>query len=454
VSNKRLFGTNGIRGIVNQEMTPEFVVKVGTAIGTYFGNRDIIVGYDSRTSNAIMSRAVMAGLASTGCNVLDGGQAPTPAIQYAVKHFKLGGAVIVTASHNPPEYNGIKVVSDDGVEIGYKDELKIEATFFNEQLARASWNQLGGISPFPNIIKTYTNAIKTHIDIDAIKKQRFKVIIDPVNSVGGLVTPYLLKELGCKVITINAQIDGVFSRMPEPTPESLEELSIMVHALNADLGVAHDGDADRCMFVNELGRVVWGDKTGAIIIEHLLRKLGDCTVVTPISSSRLLEEVVQRQGSQLIWTKVGSTVITKKMQAIDAEIGFEDNGGLFYAPHQPVRDGALAACLMLEVLASQREPLSKLVSELPEYFLVKKRIECSQTLKSKVLPKLLDETKTLNRLTLDGVKIFFDDATVLIRPSGTEAVYRVYAEAKEAEKADEIAEWGVSLVNNALKQLS
>jgi phosphomannomutase/phosphoglucomutase len=454
VSNKRLFGTNGIRGIVNQEMTPEFVVKVGTAIGTYFGNRDIIVGYDSRTSNAIMSRAVMAGLASTGCNVLDGGQAPTPAIQYAVKHFKLGGAVIVTASHNPPEYNGIKVVSDDGVEIGYEDELKIEATFYNEQLARASWNQLGGISPFPNIIKTYTNAIKTHINIDAIKKQRFKVIIDPVNSVGGLVTPYLLKELGCKVITINAQIDGVFSRMPEPTPESLEELSIMVHALNADLGVAHDGDADRCMFVNELGRVVWGDKTGAIIIEHLLRKLGNCTVVTPISSSRLLEEVVQRQGSQLIWTKVGSTVITKKMQAIDAEIGFEDNGGLFYAPHQPVRDGALAACLMLEVLASQREPLSKLVSELPEYFLVKKRIECSQTLKSKVLPKLLDETKTLNRLTLDGVKIFFDDATVLIRPSGTEAVYRVYAEAKEAEKADEIAEWGVSLVNNALKQLS
>ena len=292
MSNKRLFGTNGIRGIVNQELTPEFVVKVGTAIGTYFGNRDIIVGYDSRTSNGIMSRAVMAGLASTGCNVLDGGQAPTPAIQYAVKHFKLGGAVIVTASHNPPEYNGIKVVSDDGVEIGYEDELKIEATFFNEQLARASWNQLGGISPFPNIIKTYTNAIKTHIDVDAIKKQRFKVIIDPVNSVGGLVTPYLLKELGCKVITINAQIDGVFSRMPEPTPESLEELSSTVHALNADLGVAHDGDADRCMFVNELGRVVWGDKTGAIIIEHIIEKLGACTIVTPISSSRLLEEVV------------------------------------------------------------------------------------------------------------------------------------------------------------------
>lgn len=275
-----------------------------------------------------------------------------------------------------------------------------------------------------------------------------------MNSVGGLVTPYLLKDLGCKVITLNAQIDGVFSRMPEPTPESLQELSSVVKILDADLGVAHDGDADRCMFVNEQGQVVWGDKTGAIIIEHLLKKMGNCTVVTPISSSRLLEEVVQRQGSQLVWTKVGSTVITKKMQEINAEIGFEDNGGLFYSPHQPVRDGALAACLMLEVLASQHKPLSKLVSDLPEYFLVKKRIECTHTQKPRILAKLLDETKAFNRITLDGVKIFRDNATVLIRPSGTESVYRVYAEAKEAEKADEIATWGVSLVKEALKSLS
>jgi phosphomannomutase/phosphoglucomutase len=454
VSDKNLFGTNGIRGIVNQDLTPEFVVKIGSAIGTFFGSKDILVGYDSRTSNEIMSRAIMAGLASTGCNVLDGGQAPTPAIQYAVKHFKLGGAVIVTASHNPPEYNGIKVVSDDGVEIGRDEELKIEDMFFKERLARARWNQLGRINKFSNIIDAYKNAVKTHIDVDAIRKQRFKVIVDPVNSVGGLVTPYLLKDLGCKVVTLNAQIDGVFSRMPEPTPESLQDLSSMVNTFNADLGIAHDGDADRCMFVNEQGEVVWGDKTGAIIIDHLLEKLGECTVVTPISSSRLLEEVVQRRGSQLIWTKVGSTVITKKMQAINAEIGFEDNGGLFYAPHQPVRDGALAACMMLEVLASHHEPLSKLVNELPEYFLVKKRIECTHTQKPKVLTKILDETKAYNRLTLDGVKIFFDNATVLIRPSGTEAIYRVYAEAKEAKKADEIAEWGTSLVQDALKHLS
>lgn len=454
MSNRSLFGTNGIRGIVNQDMTPEFVVKVGSAIGTFFGCKDVLVGYDSRTSNGIMSRAIIAGLASTGCNVFDGGQAPTPAIQYAVKHFNLGGAVIITASHNPPEYNGIKVVSDDGVEIGREDELKIEATFFNERLTRARWNQLGSINQFSNIIETYKTAIKAHIDVDAIKKLRFKVVVDPVNSVGGLVTPYLLKDLGCKVITLNAQIDGVFSRMPEPTPESLQELSSVVKILDADLGVAHDGDADRCMFVNEQGQVVWGDKTGAIIIEHLLKKMGNCTVVSPISSSRLLEEVVQRQGSQLVWTKVGSTVITKKMQEINAEIGFEDNGGLFYSPHQPVRDGALAACLMLEVLASQHKPLSKLVSDLPGYFLVKKRIECTHTQKPRILAKLLDETKAFNRITLDGVKIFRDNATVLIRPSGTESVYRVYAEAKEAEKADEIATWGVSLVKEALKSLS
>jgi phosphomannomutase/phosphoglucomutase len=199
-----------------------------------------------------------------------------------------------------------------------------------------------------------------------------------------------------------------------------------------------------------LGTVVWGDKTGAILVEYLLNKIGTSTVVTPISSSKLLEDIVTRNGSKLVWTRVGSTIVTNTMKDLGADVGFEDNGGLFFTPHQPVRDGALAAALMAEVLAKRGQPLSKLVDALPQYALVKERIECPNEQKAPVLEKVLKQTEGLNRLTLDGVKVFFDDGSVLIRPSGTEAVYRIYAEAREEARAREIAKWGVSLVTNAL----
>jgi phosphomannomutase/phosphoglucomutase len=445
-----LFGTNGIRGIVNQDMTPELVARIGVAIGTFFGGGDILIGYDGRTSNIFISTAIISGLVSTGCNVYDGGYAPTPALQYSVKHFSMNGAVIITASHNPPEYNGIKVVADDGVEISREEEIKIEDIFFQERFSRTGWNRLGRLTDCPNVIDVYKNAVKNYIDVESIKKERFKVVIDPVNSVGGLVTPSLLKELGCEVVTINAQIDGDFSRLPEPNSETLGDLSATVKALKADLGVAHDGDADRCVFVDEKGEVCWGDKTGALIVDYLLKRDGKGTVVTPISSSKLLEDIVFQNDSKLLWTRVGSTIVTKKMQEEEAEIGLEDNGGLFYASHQPVRDGPFAALIMLEILAKKRQTLSVLIDKLPLYFLIKERIICPNEKKSSVLAKILEETDGTNRLTIDGVKIFFDDGSVLMRPSGTEAVYRVYAEAKDENRAKEIAKWGVQLVKNAL----
>jgi phosphomannomutase/phosphoglucomutase len=213
LSAKTLFGTNGIRGVVNQDLTPEFVVKVGVAIGTYFGGGRILIGHDCRTSNIIFLNAITAGLASTGCHVLEGGCAPTPALQYAVNCFKLDGAVIVTASHNPAEYNGIKVVGCDGTEISREEEEKIEKVYFEGSFNRRAWDQLGSIQSFPGVIDMYKEAVKSHLDVEAIRRTSFKVVVDPVNSVGGLVTPSLLKDLGCNVVTINAQLDGDFSRL-------------------------------------------------------------------------------------------------------------------------------------------------------------------------------------------------------------------------------------------------
>lgn len=448
---KALFGTNGIRGVVNEEMTPEFATQVGLALGTYFNEKKVLLGYDIRTSNIILSKAVTSGMNSTGTNVVNVGLAPTPAIQFAVKYFKMDGAVIITASHNPPEYNGIKVVAADGVEITREEEEKIEEIFYKESFSRKKWDCLGNTEDLTGVIEVYIKAVKSHLDITSIHNKHLKVVIDPVNSVGGLATPRLLQEIGCEVITINAQLDGHFpSRLPEPKPETLDKLSIAVKAFNADIGIAHDGDADRCVFVDEKGTVCLGDKSGAIIIDYILEKSPSPIVVTPISTSKLVEDIVRKRGSQIKWTVVGSTQVSKEMLEVNSVISMEDNGGIFYSPHQPVRDGAMAAGLMLEILAKRGKSLSELVDELPAYYIIKERLDCPNEKKKSVLIELLELTKEYNRTTIDGVKIFFDDGSILIRPSGTEAIYRVSAEAKTERRAKELSELGISLMRKSL----
>jgi phosphomannomutase/phosphoglucomutase len=451
----RLFGTNGIRGIFNDELTPEYATELGLAIGSCYADGKVVVGCDSRTSSFLLSRAVIAGLLSTGCTVHDAGPAPTPAIQFAVRCYRLDGAVIVTASHNPPEYNGIKVVAKDGVEIARDEEETIEARFFQKAYRRGAWDALGSHYIFPTIIDAYKEAVKKQVDAKAISAKRFKVVVDPANSVGALSTPHLLRELGCELVSINAHLDGTFpGRLPEPKPETLGGLAATVKAVGADLGVAHDGDADRCVFVDETGVVCLGDRTGALMLDYLLPRHPDATVVTPISSSRIIEDVTHHRGATLVWTKVGSTTVSKRMQGLNAVLGLEDNGGLFYAPHQPVRDGALAASLMLEILAKRDRPLSELLQDLPQYSIVKERVECPNELKPAVLRGVVARTNGLKRQTLDGVKVFYEDGSVLIRPSGTEAIYRVYAEANDERRAKEIAAWGLSLVNGCLEAAS
>ena len=214
---RRLFGTNGIRGLVNRDLTPKFVTKIGGAIGTFFQGRQIVVGHDGRTSSPMFVQALTGSLTSTGCTVHNVGLAPTPAIQYAVKHNKMNGGVVITASHNPPEYNGIKVIGDDGIELPREQETKIENIFFDDEIRRAKWDKIGKICQLPGILSTYKEAIKKHVDVTTIQKRRFHVVVDPGNSVGSLTAPYMLREMGCRVTTINANVDGTFpSRPSEP----------------------------------------------------------------------------------------------------------------------------------------------------------------------------------------------------------------------------------------------
>lgn len=438
---RRLFGTNGIRGIVNETLTPQFALKIAEAIGTFFNEGEILLGYDGRTSSPALASAVTSGLTATGCTVYLAGMAPTPALQYAVKKHGLDGGVIITASHNPPEYNGIKVLGADGVEISRRQEIEIEEIYFEERQRRAEWNRIGEIKSLHGIIDEYIEAIKTHIDIEAIKSKGFRVVVDPGNGVGALAAPQLLRELGCKVFTINANIDGTFpSRPSEPKPENLGDLAAAVKAVKADFGVAYDGDADRAIFVDEIGIIHWGDRTFALIEREFLKEHPGEVIVTPVSSSSLVKEIAEAYNGRVIWTKVGSVDVSHKMKEIGAKLGGEENGGVFYGPHQPVRDGAMTTALILNILAKTGRKLSELLNELPTYFIEKDKVECRDEIKGKVMESLYKELERENLKfdTIDGAKIWFEDSSILVRPSGTEPIFRLYAEAKTKERTIEL----------------
>ncbi len=438
MTQNKLFGTNGIRGLANKELTPELAINVATAIGTFFNKKNLLIGHDARTSGPMLTKAVTAGLTATGCNVFSAGMAPTPSLQYAVKNHSMDGGVIITASHNPPEYNGIKVIWKDGIEISHEQETEIEQIYFKNKSVLAEWNKLGTTRELLGVNDEYVEAIKKHVNVAKIAEKHYHVVVDAANSVGGLTAPILLRELGCKVTSINANIDGTFpGRLPEPRPENLREIALTVKAVGADLGVAFDGDADRSIFIAENGVIYWGDKTFALIEKQFLEANPHAKIVTPVSSSTLVQDVADAYKGEIVWTKVGSVTVSQKMKELHAKLGGEENGGVFYGPHQAVRDGAMTTALVLGLMAGTGKTLSGLIAEQPQYFIEKGKVECPEDKKEKVLEKLVEQqVKGAKVSTLDGVKVWFEDkSAILVRPSGTEPIYRLYAEAKSQEKA-------------------
>lgn len=443
-----------MRGIVNKDLTPQFALELSQSIGTFFQRSTLLVGCDGRVSSPLLLNLVLSGLTSCGCNVRTIGQAPTPAIQFLCKAWDLGGAVAVTASHNPPEYNGIKVVGPDGIEITREQEEQVEGIFHSRSWVRADWGDVGKVVTITSPFEDYRASIRSHVDVARIKERSLKVVVDAGNGVGALVTPLLLAELGCRVFSLNANIDGTFpGRSPEPTPQNLEQLAQAVKVFGADFGVAHDGDADRSIFVDEAGVAHWGDRTFALIEDQFLSENPGETIVTPVSSSQIISEVAQAHGARVEWTKVGSVHVSHVMSRIGAKLGGEENGGIFFAPHIPVRDGAMATALVAEIVAKTGKRLSELLRKLPRYHIVKDKVQCPDAFKSTILEGVRDLAKGERTDTIDGVKIWFRDRSwILIRPSGTEPIFRLFAEATTQPKAERLLKAYAAKVRELLKE--
>ncbi|MFW9927255.1 MAG: phosphoglucosamine mutase [Candidatus Thorarchaeota archaeon] len=450
-----MFGTNGIRGIINEDLTVEMVLNLGKAIGSVLGPGLIAIARDSRMGGDMYSRVLSAGLLSTGCSVTDIGLVPTPTIQFMVPRLNCVAGVMVTASHNPSEFNGIKVIGPNGIEVSREVETEIEKRYHTGDFLVVDWENIGQFNQDDSAITHYLDAIKAHLNIESIRKRKLKVVVDCANSVGAQATPQLMRDLGCKVISLNSQLDGTFpGRNPEPLPNNIVELSRMVKATSADIGIAHDGDADRATFVDETGRVLWGDQSFALIASQILSRKPGSVLVTPVSSGRLIEDVAQQAGAKIDWTVVGSVVVSHRLVEINGDLGGEENGGVFYPPHQPVRDGAMTAAQIVEIVAIEGKTLSQLVDELPVYFSAKVKVPVPSEKKEAILKDLLNQTRDLNRITMDGVKILYDEGWILIRPSGTELLYRSFAEGKTQESADRLCSIGVEMINEAIKKSS
>ncbi len=453
----RLFGTDGVRGVINNELTPELALKLGQAIGTLFGEGSrVLVGRDVRAGGEMIKYTVLAGLISSGVRVYDADLAPTPALQYVVKSQGFDGGVVITASHNPPEYNGIKVIDSDGIELPRDKERVVEEIYFTSRVHRVPWKLLlDSVRRYPYVNELYVKAVVSHVDKELISSRGFKVVVDPANSVGAITTPWVLRELGVKVVTVNGNLDPAFSgRPPEPTVETLENTAKIVREVSADFGVGHDGDADRSIFIDERGRIWWGDRTAAVLAKLIAEKHKDLPrrVFTAVSSSTIIEDVLKPMGIDVIWLPVGSVGISRKLVEMGGICGFEENGGFMYPLHHPVRDGAMTTALILQLLAEEKRSFSEILDELPYYHSVKTKIHMTRDKALKAVEAVKEAYSGYRQVTIDGVKVIGDDFWFLVRPSGTEPLLRIMIEAKTRDKVEELLDNIKSVVLEAIKK--
>ena len=405
------------------------------SIGTYFEKGPILIGYDGRDSSPLICKIITSTLNSIGIDCNIAGLVPTPCLEYAVKSLGYSGGIMITASHNPPQYNGIKPAGKDGVEISREDELLIEDNYLKKNWL-SNPEKWGTTEEETRSIETYLNGIKSHVNSKLIESKSFKVVLDLGNGAQAVTAPDFCKKVNCETILVNETIDGTFpGRGSEPTPQNLSVLSKTVIENQADFGIAFDGDGDRSIFCDNLGNILTGDRSALILIQHILTKNPNSLVVTCLNSGTNTEVLTEKYNSKVIRTKVGSVEVSRKMLSTNALIGFEENGGFMFGKHNQVRDGCMSLALMLDLLAIADNTLSDQISKLPQSFTTKDKIQCSSQDAKQIISSLKTEFPESD--LSDGIKIIIDSKNwVMIRPSGTEPIVRIYAESESQEKLE------------------
>jgi phosphomannomutase len=468
-----MVGVSGIRGIVGKDLTPEIVARYAAAFGAWArtggGRRPrVVLGRDARTSGPMFAQAATAGLVSVGCDVIDIGLTTTPSAQLAVQHHRAAGGIILTASHNPIEWNALKFVGPDGVFIDDTSGSQVRALAAEGPIPRADHGSLGTVTTDSDALRRHLAAVVQLPAVDAarIKKRKFRVALDTCRGAGGAIMPALLERLGCEVSGINLETDGKFPRPPEPTPENLGALGAVVQRVHADLGIAVDPDVDRLAIVDEQGEAIGEDYTLAFAVRAVLgdksngkpaKKRGSGGYVAPerpkaivvcnLSTSLVVEDAARDCGAELVRAPVGEAHVARTMIELGAPIGGEGNGGVMYTASHVGRDAPVGAALLLTLLARDGRTVSELVAASPRYAIVKDKAPRARAaalgpiytaLRGRFPDAQVDER--------DGLRLGWRDRWLHVRPSNTEPIVRLIAEAPSAPEAQRLVDEGRALV--------
>src|SRR5205809_3016628 len=450
MSDTLMISVSGVRGLVGTDLTPELVARWAAAFGVWGkgnggrGKRKtrIVLGRDARTSGPMFAAAAAAGLLSVGCDVIDVGLVATPTVQLAVEHHRAAGGIILTASHNPIEWNALKFVGPDGIFLDSGAGTRVRELAAGDSLPRANYNAIGGVEADANAISRHLAAVLAlrGVDVRAIRRRRFRVALDTVRGAGGAVMPELLERLGCRVSAINLETDGLFPRPPEPVPENLKALGALVRRNKADIGIAVDPDVDRLAIVDEKGRPIGEDYTLAFAI-RAVRPSGRQTVVCNLSTSLVVEDAAREFGARVVRAAVGEAHVARKIIALKAAIGGEGNGGVMYPALHVGRDAPVALALVLSLLARERVTVSELVASAPQYTIVQAKVPRGPRLEP-VYDGLRRGFPEVAVDTQDGLRLAWPDRWLHVRPSGTEPIIRLIAEAPSRADAERLIEEG------------
>lgn len=437
-------GISGIRGVVGDGLSPDLVARYGAAFGSYVKGGRVVVGGDTRPSRHMVRAALFSGLVATGCEVIDLGLATTPTIELMVTELDAVGGICITASHNPTGWNAMKFLDSEGNFLDEEEGAALNKLFQSGTFAYVDSHHLG------KIVVHESGGADLHIrkvledrfvDVGNIRRRQFRVAVDGINSVGNLIMPNLLHELGCDVRKINGDLTGEFGREAEPLPQNLTDLSDIVSNEGMDIGLALDPDGDRLAIVNEQGQPIGEELTLALAVRHVLEHEKGPVVIN-LSTSRAVEDICKQMGVECHRTPVGEAHVAKKMREIGALIGGEGNGGVMLSSVHANRDAMVGTALVLTLLAETGEPLSVLISRLPQYVMIKRRAPLPPKMSKTGLSKAMrtafgKDAKIDNR---DGVRVDLKEGWAHIRPSNTEPIVRIFAEAHDRKTAQELAD--------------
>lgn len=456
MSKTLMVGVSGIRGIVGVDLTPEIVARYAAAFGVWAkagsGKRPsrpvVVLGRDARTSGPMFAQAAMAGLNSVGCDVIDIGLTTTPTAQLAVEHHRAAGGIMLTASHNPIEWNALKFVGPDGIFLDEASGARVRALAGDGELPRSGWGTLGVVTSDGDALRRHVDQVLRlrAVDVAKIRRRRFRVAFDPCRGAGGAIFPMLFQKLGCRVSAIEVETDGRFPRSPEPIPENLGALGRLVRRAKADLGIAVDPDVDRLAVVDETGTPIGEDYTLAFAIRAVLgarrkAKGKPPVVVCNLSTSLVVADAARECGAVVERAPVGEAHVARMMLETKSAIGGEGNGGVMYPSLHIGRDAPVAAALLLTLLARDGRPVSEVVKAAPRYAIVKARADRGADL-AQAYAALRARFPDADVDARDGLRLGWPDRWLHVRPSNTEPIIRFIAEAPSRAEAERLVAEG------------